>query len=101
MDNIFWKNPPAKTCLYARTRNYRGNLQDKNPGYLSPAPQAEPQAAGFSSGLSPEPQAEPQAAGFSSGLSPEPQAEPQAAAGADSVLLFQPKRFESAIIVTS
>ena len=47
--------------------------------YLSPAPQAEPQAAGFSSGLSPAPQAEPQAAGFSSGLSPAPQAEPQAA----------------------
>ena len=41
--------------------------------YLSPAPQAEPQAAGFSSGLSTAPQAEPQAAGFSSGLSAAPQ----------------------------
>ena len=47
--------------------------------YLSPAPQAEPHAAGFSSGLSPAPQAEPHAAGFSSGLSPAPQAEPHAA----------------------
>ncbi|WP_330508607.1 hypothetical protein [Lachnoclostridium sp. Marseille-P6806] len=47
--------------------------------YLSPAPHALPQAAGFSSGLSPAPQAEPQAAGFSSGLSPAPHAEPQAA----------------------
>ncbi len=49
--------------------------------YLSPAPQALPQAAGFSSaGLSPAPQALPQAAGFSSaGLSPAPQALPQAA----------------------
>jgi hypothetical protein len=43
--------------------------------YLSPAPQAEPQAAGFSSGLSPAPQAEPQAADFS----------------------LQPAKFESAI----
>ena len=47
--------------------------------YLSPAPQAEPQAAGFSSGLSEAPHAEPQAAGVSAGLSPAPQAEPQAA----------------------
>ena len=46
---------------------------------LSPAPQAEPQAAGFFSGLSPAPQADPHAAGFSSGLSPAPQAEPHAA----------------------
>ena len=81
---------------------------------LSPAPQAEPQAAGFSAGLSPAPQAEPQAAGFSAGLSPAPQAEPQAAgfsaglspvpqavAGAASGLLFQPKRLERAMIVTS
>ena len=41
--------------------------------YLSPAPQAEPQAAGFSSGFSDAPQAEPQAAGVSSGLSAAPQ----------------------------
>ena len=82
---------------------------------LSPAPQAEPQAAGFSAVLSPAPQAEPQAAGFSVGLSPAPQAEPQAAgfsaglspapqavAGADaSAFLFQPKRLEIAMIVTS
>ena len=78
--------------------------------YLSPAPQAEPQALGFSSGLSaapqpagvsaglsPAPQAEPQAAGFSSGLSAAPQAEPQAAAGASFCFSFHPKRFESAI----
>jgi hypothetical protein len=45
---------------------------------LSPVPQAEPQAAGFST-LSPEPQAEPQAAAGFSSLSPEPHAEPQAA----------------------
>ena len=43
--------------------------------YLSPAPQAEPQAVGFSSGLS----AAPQAAGASAGLSAAPQAELQAA----------------------
>jgi hypothetical protein len=49
--------------------------------YFSPAPHAEPQAAGFSStGLSPAPHAEPHAAGFSSaGLSPAPHAEPHAA----------------------
>lgn len=61
--------------------------------YLSPAPQAEPQALGFSSGLS----AAPQAAGVSAGLSPAPQAEPQAAAGASFCFSFHPKRFESAI----
>jgi hypothetical protein len=65
--------------------------------YLSPAPQAEPQAAGFSSGsLSPAPQAEPQAAGFSSGfLSPAPQA------AAASTASFLPNRFLSPIILTS
>ena len=47
--------------------------------HLSPAPQAEPHAAGFSSGLSPAPPAEPHAAGFSPGLSPAPQAEAGAA----------------------
>jgi hypothetical protein len=52
--------------------------------YLSPVPQAVPQAAGFSS-LSPEPQAVPHAAGFSS-LSPEPQAVPQAAGVSTSAL---------------
>ncbi|MCR0167318.1 hypothetical protein MKA31_13385 [[Clostridium] innocuum] len=47
--------------------------------YLSPAPQAEPQAVGVSSVLSPAPQAEPQAVGVSLGSSPPaPQAEPQA-----------------------
>ena len=61
---------------------------------LSPAPQAVPQAAGFSSGLSPAPQAVPQAAGFSSGLSPAPQAEP-------AISLFHAKRLESAISSTS
>lgn len=66
--------------------------------YLSPAPQAEPHAEGFSSGLSPAPQAEPHAEGFSSGLSPAPQAEPPACA---SFPLFHPKRFESAIFFSS
>ena len=65
------------------------------PYCLSPAPQAEPQAAGFSTGLSPAPQAEPQAAGFSAGLS----AAPQAVAGAEAAFLFQPKRSERAIVV--
>jgi hypothetical protein len=84
--------------------------------YLSPAPQAEPQAAGFVSGLSPAPQAEPQDAAFTSGLSPAPQAEPQDAAFASGLspapqaepqeeaaafFLFQPNRFESAIVLTS
>jgi len=62
---------------------------------LSAAPQAEPQAAGASAGLSAAPQAEPQAAGFSSGLSDAPQAAPQEAA--EAVLLFHPKRLESAL----
>ncbi len=70
-------------------------------GYLSPAPQALPQAAGFSSGLSAAPQAVPQAAGFSSGLSAAPQAVPHAAAGFSSVFLFHPNRLESAIIISS
>ena len=47
-------------------------------GYLSPAPQALPQAVGFSSLGSPAPQALPQAVGFSSLGSPAPQALPQA-----------------------
>ena len=42
--------------------------------YLSDAPQAEPQAAGFSAGLSAAPQALPQAAGVSAGLSAAPHA---------------------------
>ena len=49
--------------------------------------------------MSPAPQAVPQAAGFSSGLSPAPQAVPQAAAAAVSFFVFHPKRFESAINV--
>jgi hypothetical protein len=65
---------------------------------LSPAPQALPQAAGFSSGLSDAPQALPQAAGFSSGLSEDPHPVPQAEAGASTAFLFHPNKFESAII---
>ena len=61
--------------------------------YLSPAPQALPQAAGFSSGLSPAPQALPQAAGFSSGLSAAPQAVPQA----DDLSAFHSNKFDNAI----
>lgn len=61
--------------------------------YLSPEPQAEPQAVGFSSGLSPEPQAE----ALTSGLSPEPQAEPQAVGA--WVPLLHPCKLESAITI--
>jgi hypothetical protein len=59
------------------------------PDYFSPAPQAEPQAAGFVSGLSPA----PQAAGFVSGLSPAPQAE------AGAAISCHPDKLESAIIL--
>ena len=65
-------------------------LKSKVFYYLSPAPQAEPQAVGFSSGLSPEPQAEPQAVG----LSPAPQADEGAASLA---FLLHAYKFESAI----
>jgi hypothetical protein len=67
--------------------------------YLSPAPHALPQAAGFSAGLSPAPQALPQAAGFSSGLSPPPHDVPQAAGA--SYVLFHPCKFLSAMINSS
>lgn len=67
----------------------------RSESYLSPAPQAEPQAAGVSSGLSPA----PQAADVSSGLSPTPQAVPQAAGAAFAC--FHPNRLKSAILVTS
>lgn len=62
-------------------QTFTGALKNSLNYFLSPAPQAEPQAAGFSSGLS----ALPQAAGVSvglpeapqaAGLSDEPQAEP-------------------------
>jgi hypothetical protein len=65
--------------------------------YLSPAPQAEPQAVGFSSGLSEAPQAVPQAAGFSAGLSDAPQAVPQDEPVSAEFLLHAYK-FESAIV---
>ena len=61
--------------------------------YLSPAPQAEPQAEGFSSGLSEE----PQAAGASAGLSEAPQALPQAG----DAKRFQEARFASAMYFSS
>ena len=77
---------------------------------MSPDPQAEPQAEGFSSGLSPDPHAEPQAEGLSpdpqaAGLSPDPHAAglspaPQAAAAAVLLSLFQSDKFASAIIMT-
>jgi hypothetical protein len=79
--------------------------------YLSPAPQALPQAAGFSEGLSEAPQAAglsdaPQAAGLSdaphaAGLSDAPQAVPQAEAGASLVFFVHPNKFKSDIICTS
>jgi hypothetical protein len=65
--------------------------------YLSPAPQAEPQAVGASFGLSPAPQAEPQAVGASFGLSPAPQAVPQDEP-VSAAFVLQPNKFESAII---
>jgi len=76
--------------------------------YLSPAPQALPQAAGFSSGLS----AAPHAAGVSAGLSPAPQAAgfsdaPHAAGLSDApqalpaVFSFHPAMFDNAMIRTS
>lgn len=76
--------------------------------YLSPAPQALPQAADFSSGLS----AAPQAAGVSAGLSPAPHAAgfsdaPHAAGLSDApqalpaVFSFHPAMFDNAIIRTS
>ena len=98
---------PAGNCFHRDRTAYLSPAPQAEPqaeGFssdLSAAPQAEPQAAGFSSGLSAAPQAEPQAAGFSSGLSAAPQAEPQAAAGVSSIFLFHPNRLESAMIVTS
>jgi hypothetical protein len=64
--------------------------------YLSEAPQAAPQAAGFSSGLSEAPQAVPHAAGFSSGLSAPPQAVPHAAVAAFS-FSFHPAMLDNAM----
>jgi hypothetical protein len=79
----------------------------RSDNYLSPAPQAAPHAAGFSSGLSDA----PHAAGLSdaphaAGLSDAPHAAslsaaPHAAAGAFSVFFIHPNKFESAIICTS
>ena len=57
-------HPPTQSCDFAGTLSY----------YLSPAPQAVPQAAGLSPG-------------------------PQAAAGAASAFLFQPKRLERDILI--
>ena len=61
-------HPPTQSCDFAGTLSY----------CLSPALQAEPQAAGFSTGLSPA---------------------PQAAAGAASAFLFQPKKLERDILI--
>ena len=75
---------------------------------MSLAPQAVPQAAGFSSGLSAAPQAAgvsaglsaaPQAAGVSAGLSDAPQAVPQAHA-----VLFSsahPAMLDNAMVISS
>lgn len=71
-----------------------GNMDvTRQTAYLSPAPQADPHAAGFSSGLSPAPHADPHAAGFSSGLSLAPHA------GAGAAGSFHPDKFESAMIL--
>ena len=106
--------PNNISCIPGRTLPAGNGLCADRTDYLSPAPQAEPQAVGFSSGLSaapqaagvsaglsPAPQAEPQAVGFSSSLSPAPQAVPHEAAGAASTFLFHPQRFESARVLTS
>jgi hypothetical protein len=62
-----------------------------------PAPQADPHAAGFFSGFS-APQAEPHAAGFFSGF-PDPHAVPQAAPFSGLAFVwFQSAKFESAIL---
>jgi hypothetical protein len=71
-----------------------GNFKKPWTNYLSPAPHALPQAAGFSSGLS----APPHAAGASAGLSEPPQAVPQADVAASSTFFVQPNKFESAIV---
>jgi hypothetical protein len=60
----------------SRQASPTGNHNELADNYLSPAPHALPQAAGFSSGLSEA----PHAAGFSSGLSDPPHAVPQAEA---------------------
>jgi hypothetical protein len=73
----------------------------QTPAYLSEAPQAEPQAAGFSSGLSDAPHALPQAAGFSSGLSDAPHAVPHAALACLFSSSFHPAMFVNAISLTS
>jgi hypothetical protein len=76
-------------------------LFPQTPAYLSEAPQAEPQAAGFSSGLSDAPHALPQAAGFSSGLSDAPHAVPHAALACLFSSSFHPAMFVNAISLTS
>jgi hypothetical protein len=76
-------------------------LFSQSSAYLSEAPQALPQAAGFSSGLSDAPQALPQAAGFSAGLSDAPQAVPQAALACVFSFSFHPAMFVNAISLTS
>jgi hypothetical protein len=82
--------------------DFRRESYEQSDNYLSPAPQALPQAAGSSEGLSDAPHAAglsdaPQAAGFSDA----PHAVPQAEAGASSFFFVHPNKFESAIICTS
>jgi hypothetical protein len=74
-------------------------MNEQSDNYLSPAPHALPQAAGFSSGLSEA----PHAAGLSeaphaAGLSEAPHAVPQAEAAAFLDFFVHPNKFESAII---
>ena len=94
-----------------RDNSRRVSFLKKSLAYLSPAPHADPHAAGFSAGLSlaphadphaagfsPAPHADPHAAGFSVDLSPAPHAVPHAVSAAASAFLFHPNKFKSAII---
>ena len=77
-----------------RDNSRRVSFLKKSLAYLSPAPHADPHAAGFSAGLSLAPHADPHAAGFS----PAPHAVPHAVSAAASAFLFHPNKFKSAII---
>jgi hypothetical protein len=72
---------------------FRWESYEQLNNYLSPAPQALPHAAGFSSGLSAAPHA--------AGLSDAPHAVPPTEDEAASFFFVHPNKFKSAIIYTS
>jgi hypothetical protein len=90
---------------------FRWESYEQLNNYLSPAPQALPHAAGFSSGLSAAPHAAglsdaPHASGLSdaphaAGLSDAPHAVPPTEDEAASFFFVHPNKFKSAIIYTS